>query len=197
MHPKAIQELIYEFKKLPTVGQRTAERYVYHLLKKGKGDVLLLEKNLNNTLKEIKSCQKCWDFTSTDPCSICLDKNRNHKKICVIDSPQQKNAIEKTKEYTGIYHIIRELLDLTDQNSLSKTKIPELFKRAETEGIEEIILAFNMDMDGETTAMYIQKEIKKINPNIKVTRLARGLPMGSDLQYADEITLGSAIKNRL
>lgn len=181
------------------MGERTAERYVFHWLKKGKGEVNELKNSLDELLKNIKSCEICWNFNDENPCPICRDKRRQHELVCVVADPQDVAVIEKTGEFAGVYHVLRGLVDAGDEDGIKKLKIRELLKRAAANSkpmAKEIILALNHDLPGETTMLYLQKILKKINPKIIVSQLARGLPMGSDLQYADEITLGSAIKNR-
>ncbi|MFA6424502.1 MAG: recombination mediator RecR [Candidatus Magasanikbacteria bacterium] len=197
MYSPTINKLIGILKKLPSVGQHTAERYVFHWLKSGKVEVNEFKTALDNLLKNIKSCETCWNFSDTNPCEICSNTKRVHDQICVVDEAQAVAALEKTGAYAGVYHILRGTIDVSDEEGLENLKIRELIKRIKTtENIQEVILALNPDMQGETTMLYLEKEIKQINPEIKVTRLARGLPMGSDLQYSDEITLGSALKNR-
>lgn len=181
------------------MGERTAERYVFHWLKKGKGEVNELKNSLDELLQNTKSCAICWNFNDENPCSTCLDKARQHDLVCVVADPQDVAVIEKTGEFSGVYHVLRGLVDAGDEEGIKNLKIKELLKRAlpgNKPVVKEIILALNHDLPGETTMLYLQKTIKKINPKIIVSQLARGLPMGSDLQYADEITLGSAIKNR-
>lgn len=196
MYSQSIQELIKAFSKLPTVGERTAERYVFHLLKSGKKDVAELTLALKTLIDTVKSCENCWNFSEQNPCPICADRKRDHTTICVIADFPDVEAIEKIGSYVGLYHILRGVIK-TDNIELEDLKIKELLKRIElNKNIREIILALNPNLEGETTMMYLQKEIKKINPHLKITRLARGLPMGSDLQYADEMTLESALKNR-
>jgi len=196
MYSPSIQKLIAELKKLPSVGQRSAERFVFHWLKKGKKDVAELKSALDEVLDKVKSCETCWNFSETSPCSICKDKKRDHSVICVVIEPQDVEAIEKTGEYLGVYHVLRENIN-SMENQISKTKIQELLKRVGKENIKEIILALNHNLESENTAMFIKAKIQTFQPKIKITRLAKGLPMGSDLQYADEITLGSALKNRI
>ncbi len=198
MYSPSIDKLIDTLKKLPSVGQHTAERYVFHWLKSGKSEVSELKNSLDALLNNIKSCKVCWNFSDTDPCPICTDTKRTQTQICVVEQAQSVPAIEKTGAYKGVYHILRGTLDAGEEISLDDLKIKELLARIEkNKDTEEIILALNPDMPGETTMMYLKSKIQAINSNIKITRLARGLPMGSDLQYSDEITLGSALKNRL
>lgn len=196
MYSESIQELINAFSQLPSVGERTAERYVFHLLRSGKKDVAELTLALKNLIDNVKSCETCWDFSDSNPCPICDDTKRDHTTICVVADFQDVQAIEKIGSYPGVYHILRGSIK-ADSDELENLKIKDLFKRISLDkNIQEIILALNPNLEGETTMMYLQREIKKQNPNIKITRLARGLPMGSDLQYADEVTLESALRNR-
>lgn len=183
--------------RLPSVGRRTAERFVFHLLKAGKKDPAELAVAIKTLIASVKSCELCFDFSDRSPCAICAEKNRDATLICVVAEPQDVQAVERTGTYHGRYHILRGLVPLdaveVDESTI---KIPELVGRVEKETIREVIIALNPDLPGETTAMYIEKLLKAKNPELVVTRLARGLPMGSDLQYADEITLASALKNR-
>lgn len=197
MYSPSINKLIDAFKKLPSVGQHTAERYVFHLLKSGKIEVNELKNALDNLLKNTKSCEICWNFSDYNPCEICSNKNRNNKQICIVSESTSVAALEKTSIFTGVYHILRGTIDVSDEDTMKDLKIHELLKRIQNnDTVEEVILALNPDILGETTMLYLEKQIHQINNKIKITRLARGLPMGSDLQYSDEITLGSAIKNR-
>ncbi len=197
MYSPTINKLIGILKKLPSVGQHTAERYVFHWLKSGKVEVNELRNALDNLLKNIKSCEICWNFSDFTPCEICAKKDRNQTQICVVDEAQAVAALEKTGAYTGVYHILRGTIDVGNETGLAELKIHELLERIKiNEQLQEIVLALNPDMPGETTMLYLEKQIKQIKPQIKISRLARGLPMGSDLQYSDEITLGSALKNR-
>ncbi len=195
MYSKSIQNLIEAFRKLPSVGHRTAERFVFHLLKSGKKQVGEITLALKELTDNVKSCETCWDFSDNNPCVICHNKTRDAATICVVSDPQDIPVIEKTNAFNGLYHVLRGLVE-PGEESLERLKIKELFTRLENNKATEIILALNPDLPGETTMLFLEKKMKEKNPNIKVTRLARGLPMGSDLQYADEITLGSAIKNR-
>jgi len=198
MYSPSINKLIDAFKKLPSVGQHTAERYVFNLLKSGKIEVNELRNALDNLLKNTKSCEICWNFSDFNPCEICSNKDRDLNQICIVGEATSIPALEKTGVYNGVYHVLRGAIDASDEDTLKELKIKELLQRTkENEAIKEIILALNPDILGETTMLYLTKQIKQINPQIKITRLARGLPMGSDLQYSDEITLGSALKNRV
>ena len=197
MYPKPIQQLIHAFSRLPSVGPRTAERFVFYLLKSGKKDVAELTMALKNLIDTIKSCEVCWDFSDVSPCRICADNHHDHKVICVVAEPQDIRAIEKTNQHHGVYHVLRGVLDIDDELITTHLKINELIRRVKADEVDEIILALNPDLRGETTMMYLKNKISEAEPNIHLTRLARGLPMGSDMQYADEVTLGSALKNRI
>ena len=194
MYSLPIQNLIRAFSKLPSIGKRTAERYVFHLLKSGKKDVAELIFALKNLSANIKSCAVCWDFSDRSPCALCADPKRKQDTITVVSEPQHAQIIEKTGKYNGVYHILRGTIKTDDPEKVKTLKINELLKRVKN--AREIILALNPDLNGETTMMFLKSKIKEINPQIKITRLARGLPMGSDLGYADEITLEGALKNR-
>lgn len=198
MYSQSINKLIDALKKLPSVGQHTAERYIFHWLKSGKSEVNEFKNILDNLLKNIKSCEMCWNFSDTNPCEICANKNRDQNQICIVDEAQAVAALEKTGVYSGVYHVLRGVIDAGDEEGMKELKIRELSQRIQTnQNIQEIILALNPDILGVTTMLYLEKHIKQLNPQIKISRLARGLPMGSDLQYSDEITLGSALKNRI
>lgn len=198
MFSPSINQLIDALKKLPSVGQHTAERYVFHWLRSGKGEVNELKAALDNLLKNTKSCSVCWNFSDTNPCPICASDKRDHNQICVVAEVPDIIALEKTSAYSGVYHVLRGSIDGGDLDHISDLKIQQLLWRVkENKDLKEVVLALSPDMSGETTMLYLKKEITGINPKIKITRLARGLPMGSDLQYADEITLGSAMNNRV
>ncbi|PIT87723.1 MAG: recombination protein RecR [Candidatus Magasanikbacteria bacterium CG10_big_fil_rev_8_21_14_0_10_40_10] len=196
MYAKSIENLIDKFKRLPGIGQKGAERFVFYLLKNGKKEVVQLGQALDELIANIKSCRLCWNFVDSEPCPVCANNQRNKTILCVLAQASDLPAIESTGEFKGRYFILRGLLDY-DLSNLKFLKIKELLERLETDKqIQEIILAFNPNLSGETTAMYLQKQIIGRNLKIKISRLARGLPMNGDLQYADQTTLSSAIKNR-
>lgn len=196
MYAKPIRQLIQAFSRLPSVGQRTAERFVFYLLKSGKKDVGELTVALKQLIENVKSCALCWDFSDQSPCAICANKERHTGIICVVQEPQDVQALERTNSFRGLYHVLRGTIEPDDMESLRYLKMNELVGRAKTEQTKEIILALNPTLPGETTMMYIERQIKDALPEIKITRLARGLPMGSDLQYVDDITLQNALKHR-
>lgn len=196
MYSPSIDNLIKEFKKLPSVGQHTAERFVFHLLKKGKKDVAELVSAMKNVMEQVKSCERCWTFSDTTPCTTCASPKRDQTTLCIVSTTQELAALERTGEYHGLYHVLRGAIDTSDEEILERLKLKELLARLNEGKLQEIILALNPDMAGETTMLYLTKLIRENTATIKITRLARGLPMGSDIEYADEITLGSALKNR-
>lgn len=196
MYPEPIRNLIATFKKLPGVGNRTAERFVFQLLQSGKREVGEMSLALRNLTEKIKSCPVCWDFSDTSPCALCVSSKRDSGVICVVENSQDRESIEKIHLFQGRYHVLRGTVSPEDPLGES-TKIAELLKRVETSAITEIILALNPSLPGETTMLFLETQIRERNRDIKITRLARGLPMGSDLEYADEITLESAFKHRV
>jgi len=198
MYSKSIQNLIEAFRKLPTVGQRTAERFVFYLLKSGKKEVGEITLSLKELIDNVKSCETCWDFSDNNPCAICNNKTRDQALLCVVSEPQDIPVLERTGMYNGLYQVLRGKIEPGTEEEMEKIKIKELFSKLEKNNkIKEVILALNPDLSGETTMLFLEKKLKELSPTLKITRLARGLPMGSDLQYADEITLGSALKNRM
>lgn len=199
MYSPAIARLLAAFKKLPGVGKHTAERYVFYLLKSGKKEVTELVSALDGLLQRVKSCEVCWNFSEESPCPSCRDPKRDQAAICVVAEPAELAVLDETHAFRGRYHLLRGLIDPSSETGTENLKIKELLARLRpgaTPPVTEVLLALNPTLPGETTMLFLEQEIKTTNPKIKITRLARGLPMGSDLRYADEITLASAIKNR-
>jgi len=193
--PEPIQNLINEFNKLPGIGPKTSERFVFHLLKQPKEEISKLSQTLNNLKDNITYCSICQNISEKNPCHICSDQTRNKKTICVVAESHDMASIENTGEYKGLYHILGGNLNPLEDITPDKLKIKELLSRIKKNDIKEIILALNPDLEGESTTLYLIKILKPLN--IKITKLARGLPMGSDLEYADEITLSNALNGRL
>lgn len=192
--PRALERLIREFTKLPGIGPKTAERLVYYLLKQPKEELVNMAEGLRQVKDEVVNCSQCFRFSDQNPCPICSNNKRDKSILCVVAESQNIPVIEKTGAFTGVYHVLGGLISPLEGITPDKLKIAELEKRLKNNGVKEVILALNPDLDGETTSLYLAKLIKSLN--IKVTRLARGLPMGADLEYADEITLESAIIGR-
>lgn len=186
----SMERLIYSFTRLPGVGRKTAERYAYKILEMDKSDVELFASSLIETKSNVKFCSECGNFTEDDVCSIC--KTRDSQIICVVKDPKDIIAIEKSKNPKFKYHVLHGTINPMENRGPNDIRIKELLDRLE--GIQEVILATNPDVEGEVTANYIAKLLKTLG--VKTTRLATGIQMGSDLQYADEVTLTKAIEDR-
>lgn len=193
-YPKSIQNLIDMFSGLPTVGPKTAERYVFYLLKQNPERLQKFAQHLAELKEKTTICQTCLTISESNPCEICSDKKRNQNQLCIVANPQDMLTIEATKQYNGLYHILDGLINAIEGIKPEYLNVKQLTGRFKN--ITEIILALSPTMEGETTAMYLAKFIKKSNPKIKITRLAKGLPTGASLEYADEMTLANALKNR-
>lgn len=191
--PDFIQKLIIEFDKLPGVGPKTSSRLVFNLLHR-KEDIKELADSLNIAYQNIHFCPQCFDLTDEGLCSICKNPQRNKNVICVVASNQDVQAIEKTGEFDGVYHLLNGLLSPLEGLTPDKLKIKELINRIKDNGIKEIILALDQSLEGEATSIYLTKVLK--DQPIKISQLARGIPMGANIEYTDEVTLGSALKNR-
>lgn len=193
-YPKTIQNLIECFKKMPGVGEKTAERYVLSLLEM---DEEVLEK-FSNYLKEIKSnikrCKICNNLSEEDICSICQDSTRDHSTICVVEEPKNVFSFEKAGTYLGVYHVLDGLISPLEGIRPENINIPSLLKRIEKEKIKEVIIAVKACVEGETTAMYIAKKLE--NKNVKVSKIAYGIPLGADMGYIDSSTLEISLENR-
>ena len=194
MFPPAINNLINYFSKLPSVGPKTAERYVFYLLKQNPEELQKFAQTIAELKEKTIICQKCFMISESNPCHICNDKKRDHSIICVVSNSRNALAIEKAKEFNGIYHILGGVLDAIKGIKPENLNINYLIKKIKNNNIKEIILALNPDLNGETTSMYLTKILKQYNT--KTTRIAMGLPMGADLEYADEMTIKNSIKYR-
>lgn len=192
MYPKALTQLIEEFKKLPGVGNKTAERYALHLLSLSQESVRDLSTKIIEAKESIHYCENCGNFTQETLCDICLDKTRDSSVICVVAQPKDILAIEKINQFNGLYHVLGGLISPVNQVLPDDLTINELVEKTKT-GVDEVILALNPTMEGETTSYYLTK---KLQDQVNVTILAQGLPMGGHLEYIDEMTLTRSIKNR-
>lgn len=192
--PRSLENLIREFTKLPGIGPKTAERLVYFLLKQPKDSLVDFAEALNHVKDEIVTCRLCYRLADQDPCLICQDKNRDKTLLCVVAESQNIAVLEKTQVFNGLYHVLGGVITPLEGITPDQLKIKQLENRLKANGVKEVILALNPDLEGETTSLYLAKLIKPLN--IKITRLARGLPMGADLEYADEVTLENAIIGR-
>jgi recombination protein RecR len=193
-YPSYIQKLIEHFCQLPSVGPKTAERYVFYLLRQHPEWLQQFAQAIAELKEKAKVCRTCLALAETDPCPICSDQKRNHSTICLVAEARDLMAIEATAEYRGVYHVLGGVINIIAGVKPEQLNIKALLNRLKTGGVKEIILAFNPDLEGETTSMYLAKLLKPYK--IKITRLAKGLPMGADLEYADEITLSNALKYR-
>ena len=185
---------IEELSKLPSIGKKTAQRLALYLLKTESEQFDSLIEALEDLKTKLKFCIRCFNLSEEDLCSICKSNKRDGEKICVVEEASDVIAIEKTHEYNGLYHVLGGVLSPLAGTTPESLKIKEFLRRLEKESIKEIILALNPDTEGEATALYLSKLIKPLK--IKVTRIARGLPIGGDLEFADEATIGRAIINR-
>lgn len=192
--PPAIERLVREFNKLPGIGSKTSERFVFHLLRRSSNDVESLANSLLHLKETIRTCKRCYTYTEYELCEICSDASRNTGIICVVAEPRDVIAIEKTGEVKGVYHVLGGVINQVEGIGIDQLRIPELLARVSAEQVSEVIIATNPDMEGETTAMYVAKELEPLS--IAVTKIARGLPIGGDIEFADELTLGSAIQAR-
>ncbi|MBT8391662.1 MAG: recombination protein RecR [Ignavibacteriaceae bacterium] len=185
---------IEELSKLPSIGKKTAQRLALYLLKSNGEQFESLVKALEDLKAKIKFCERCFNLSEEQLCIICKNEKRDKSKICIVEEASDVIAIEKTHEYSGLYHVLGGVLSPLTGVTPDSLKIKEFLKRLEKEKAKEIILALNPDTEGEATALYLSKLIKPLR--IKVTRIARGLPIGGDLEFADEATIGRAILNR-
>ena len=194
LYIKSIENLINEFRKLPGIGPKSAKRIVFFLLKLSHSDIVKFSRNLIEMKEKVKFCSKCYSLTEEDICHICRDQSRDRKKICIVEEVSDVIIIEKTGEYKGLYHIIGGLLSPIENVGPDEIRVPRLLERVKANNIEEVIIALNPTVEGESTAMYLKKILTPFG--VKVTKLASGLPVGGDLEYADEITIGRAISDR-
>ncbi|TDM02127.1 recombination mediator RecR [Macrococcus carouselicus] len=193
-YPAPISRLIDSFMKLPGIGPKTAARLAFHVLDMKEDDVMNFAKALVDVKRELTYCSVCGHITDTDPCYICQDKTRDRSMICVVEESKDVIAMEKMREYKGLYHVLQGAISPMEGIGPEDINIPSLLTRLKDEEVQELILATNPNIEGESTAMYISRLIKPIG--IKTTRLAHGLPVGGDLEYADEVTLSKAISGR-
>jgi recombination protein RecR len=193
-YPKALLFLLDELEKLPGVGPKSAQRLAYHLLGCSKEEASMLAKAIMEAREKIRFCVRCFNFSEEDLCPVCMDESRDHSIICVVEEPKDLAAMERTREFKGVYHVLHGVISPLDGVNPEALKIKELLHRLKREEVKEVVIATNPNIEGETTAMYIAKLIKPLG--VKVTRLASGLPVGGDLDYVDEVTLGRALEAR-
>lgn len=192
-YPVAIEKLIEEFAKLPGIGYKTAQRLTIYVLNLPKEEVEGFAHALVKARGTIKYCSVCGNYTDTDPCSICSNPSREKGTICVVEEPKDIMSIEKVREYNGVYHVLHGAISPMSGRGPDSIRLKELVSRMKDD-IKEVIVATNPNVDGEATAMYISKLLKPLG--VKVTRIAHGIPVGGDLDYADEVTLSKALEGR-
>lgn len=193
--PRAIANLIEAFSQLPSVGPKTAERYVFHLLKSSPEKLENLARSLSELKANITICPNCLAISEISPCAICSDSARKNGTLCIVENIQDLISLEATKQYKGQYFVLGGLINTIENVKPENLNIEKLLRRIKQDGFTEIILALNFTLEGETTSLYLNKILQTYN--LKVTRLAKGLPAGSDLEYADETTLATALKYRV
>ncbi len=193
-----VQTLVTELSRLPGVGNRTAQRLAFHILRASAEDAAALAEAIREVKEKIGLCEVCFNLTDESRCRICQDSRRDHGLICVVEEPSDVIPMERTHEYHGVYHVLGGALSPIDGIDPEHLKISELFARVASGGeeVREIVLATNPTTTGEATALHIAEELRARAPGLAVTRLASGLPVGSDLEYADEVTLGKALAGR-
>ncbi len=190
----SIEKLIESFEKLPSIGNKTAVRLAFYMLNASKEETDSFIKSIQDAKNNLKLCSKCYNISDNDPCEICSNAQRDQSKICVVEDVKDVVAIEKIHEYKGLYHVLHGSISPMDGIGPDDIKIKELLSRLMDGSVKEVILATNPKVEGEATAMYISKLIKPMG--IKATRLAHGIPVGGDLEYTDEFTLGKAFEGR-
>ena len=193
-YPEPISKLIDSFMKLPGIGPKTAVRLAFFVLEMNEDDVYDFAKSLVHARRDLLYCSVCHNITDRDPCSICDDSGRDRSVICVVQDAKDVIALEKMKDYNGLYHVLHGAISPMDGIGPEDIKVPELIKRLHDETVEEIILATNPNIEGEATAAYIARLVKPVG--LQVSRIAHGLPVGGDLEYADEVTLSKALEGR-
>jgi recombination protein RecR len=189
-----VARLIDELNKLPGIGPKSAARLAFYLLRSPKEQTQALAEAILDMKDRIVFCSVCFNITEEDPCSICADQSRDRTKICVVEEPLDVIALERTNDFKGLYHVLHGAINYMEGITPEQLKIEELIKRAREDSVEEVILATNATTEGDATAMLINRQLARLG--VRTTRIARGLPMGGDLEYADEVTLSRALEGR-
>jgi recombination protein RecR len=194
VYTQPVQALIDELGRLPGIGPKSAQRIAFHLLKLPTDDVARLAMSISDAKARVRFCSRCWNFAEGELCPICLDDRRDPTMLCVVEESRDIISIEKTGEFSGRYHVLLGAMSPLDGIGPEQLKMKELFARLEPEGVQEVIVCTNPNTEGEVTALYLARMLKPFG--IRVTRIASGLPVGGDLEYADELTLGRALEGR-
>ena len=193
-YPKPLNNLINELAKLPGIGSKSAQRLAFHILSLDEGEVNSLAESLTFAKSNMRFCSCCGNLTDKDPCAICDDAGRSHETICVVESPRDVMAIERLNEYNGLYHVLHGVISPMEGRGPNDINLPALLERLHDDTIKEVIVATNPNIEGEATAVYISRLLKPTG--IKVTRIAHGIPVGGDLEYADDVTLLKSLEGR-
>ena len=194
IYTPALQKLIDELGKLPGVGPKSAQRIAFHLIKLPEQDALSLANAIQEAKQKVRFCERCFNMSDEAICEICSDTQRDSSLVCVVEEPRDIVALERTREYKGLYHVLQGAINPIDGVGPEQLKIRELLERLKGNNLQEVILCTNPNIEGEATAMYLAKLIEPLG--IQVSRIASGLPVGGDLEYADELTLGRALEGR-
>jgi recombination protein RecR len=192
--PPPLQNLVEQFKRLPGVGAKSAQRLAFHVLKTPREDAERLCDAIREVKDRVTYCSVCSNITDVDPCAFCADDSRDHRIICVVEEPQNVHVVEKTGGFHGVYHVLLGAISPLQGIGPDDLKIKGLLTRIDKGGVEEVILATNPTVEGEATAIYLARLLKPLG--LRVTRIATGIPVGSDLEYADELTMGKAMEGR-
>lgn len=193
-YARPVERLITELSKLPSIGPKSAQRIAFHIVRSRPDDAYGLAEALKEVKERIKPCRRCFNLTEAEECGICRDARRDEAVICAVEDPYDIGSIERTGEYRGLYHVLGGALSPLDGIEPDDLRIAELVERVKTEGTKEIVVATNPNTTGEATALYIAQEVEELP--VRITALASGLPVGGDLEYADEVTLGRAFAGR-
>ena len=193
MFSPSVENLVAQLTRLPGIGRRTAQRLAFHILQRPADEALALAGALAEVKERVRFCRECGNLTEEEVCAICVDARRDHTTICVVEQPVDVVSLERTAEYRGLYHVLGGALSPIDGVDPGDLRIDELLRRVESDGVREVVLATNPTMTGEATAAYVADRLRD---KVRVTRLASGLPVGGDLEYADEVTLAKAIEGR-
>jgi recombination protein RecR len=193
-HSDYIKDIVFAFKKLPGIGERSARRLAFYILSQNESVAYNLADSIKNAKQNIKLCKECFNLSSDDVCPICNNQSRNNKQLCIVENPEIIYVFEKSGNYNGYYHVLHGLINPLEGTAPSDLKLKELAERVEKNGFEEIILALNPNSNGEATSIYIQRILSPYK--VRITVLARGIPIGSDLEYVDKNTLSEAINYR-
>ncbi len=192
--PPSIQRLVREFNKLPGIGSKTSERFVFHLLRQPKEEIEALANRLLEIKENVQLCHHCYTFAEEDLCSICADSTRDKRMVCVVAEPKDVMAFENTDQFSGTYHVLGGVINASIGIGPQHLRVDELVARISADSVTEVIIGTNPDMEGETTALYIAQQLEPTG--VVVTKIARGLPTGANIEFADESTLGNALAGR-